>query len=403
LFHFNLVQLHVAQEGVSIETSSSEELGLDANHDFAAASCIELLGGLTNDQLRWTFSSFSVRELAQSGWDKNALPFSDGDESTHLWSELHENCTATEILIAGPPQDTVAYKFFQEHIFKGHGEVFRDGYFSSPESNVIDDYIQGNSNAISFSQLYDTLSSKFAEKATRTMKIPIMGDTGIFVSPTGKTFESGEYPLVRSVYMGVNMDPTSLQSTLPFFEYGFSDEGDDAMMEAGFWPIRDWEKLIMFTRLQVSGLGMNVSDIKESCGPSDGDFKVAGSFTVEPVALMWSEIYKLGCDTKIDVAGGGSSVGAARVCANLERGSPGKSNGAVLATISKKFSRNCPQFCTTCSQSKLATCVATGISVSRLKEEKNSSMTASKVIPHDLFFKLTLPWTASRSLYLDKA
>jgi phosphate transport system substrate-binding protein len=50
------------------------------------------------------------------------------------------------------------------------------------------------------------------------------------------------------------------------------------------------------------------------CGPP-GSFTIAGSSTVEPIALAWAKGYTARCpDTNIIVEGGGSSVGAGRVC-----------------------------------------------------------------------------------------
>lgn len=60
--------------------------------------------------------------------------------------------------------------------------------------------------------------------------------------------------------------------------------------------------------------------IRNSCGPAKGHISIAGSFTVEPIALMWSELYKLGCPLSVELVGGGSSVGAGRVCADSEKG-----------------------------------------------------------------------------------
>ena len=77
----------------------------------------------------------------------------------------------------------------------------------------------------------------------------------------------------------------------------------------------------MLTRLS-SNQGLDVNAISQSCGPRDGHISIAGSFTVEPVSLMWSEVYKLGCPVTVELDGGGSSVGAGRVCANNGKGQP---------------------------------------------------------------------------------
>jgi hypothetical protein len=67
---------------------------VDAASGSRAAVCMEMMGGLTIDQLRWAYSDLSIVELKGFNWDPNSVPFSDGDDSTHLWSELNENCTA---------------------------------------------------------------------------------------------------------------------------------------------------------------------------------------------------------------------------------------------------------------------------------------------------------------------
>lgn len=77
-------QLHVGHSGIRIDAAAGG----------SAASCMEIMGGLTTDQLRWIYSDLSMSELKGFKWDQNSVPFSDGDDSTHLWSELNENCTA---------------------------------------------------------------------------------------------------------------------------------------------------------------------------------------------------------------------------------------------------------------------------------------------------------------------
>eukprot|EP00957_Ditylum_brightwellii_P043276 3279504-Ditylum_brightwellii.AAC.1 len=60
-----------------------------------------MIGGLTFDQIRWIYSSFSEAELVQGGWDPSSVKNSDNDPSTHLWSELDSRCAPVEIHITG--------------------------------------------------------------------------------------------------------------------------------------------------------------------------------------------------------------------------------------------------------------------------------------------------------------
>lgn len=65
-----------------------------------------------------------MHELISNGWDPASVPFSDEDDSTHLWSEIHENCTGTEIAIVDlTGQDTIRY--FNQKITTASGEELR--------------------------------------------------------------------------------------------------------------------------------------------------------------------------------------------------------------------------------------------------------------------------------------
>jgi hypothetical protein len=102
--------------------------------------------GLTINQLRWIFSSFTIHELISNGWDPTALPFSDGDDSTHLWSELNENCTATEIAIVDlAGQDTMRY--FNHKITTGPGEELRE-HNEMMTNQEVDDFLHSHGGKI---------------------------------------------------------------------------------------------------------------------------------------------------------------------------------------------------------------------------------------------------------------
>jgi ABC-type phosphate transport system substrate-binding protein len=61
----------------------------------------------------------------------------------------------------------------------------------------------------------------------------------------------------------------------------------------------------------------------QTCGPAGGQVAIAGSSTVEPIARAWAAKYMEKCPTiNVAVQGGGSSIGAGRVCANPMRGTP---------------------------------------------------------------------------------
>ncbi|NDB94353.1 MAG: hypothetical protein EB156_05400, partial [Euryarchaeota archaeon] len=55
-----------------------------------AAACENTMGGFTVDELRWIFSDMTEAQLTAEGW--SGIANSDGDDSTHKWSELNPTC-----------------------------------------------------------------------------------------------------------------------------------------------------------------------------------------------------------------------------------------------------------------------------------------------------------------------
>ena len=303
----------MAHEGIGFVTSASG----------AAAECLEKLGGLSLDQLRWMFSNYTTEELKDDDWDESSVPFLDGNETTHLWSELHEDCAAEEIDISGSIESGMsASDFFTDVIFAGRDETFDlfrpFGYFTSSQVEELISYVEANEAAITFMQLSSLLSIDRKD----LVAVAVSKKGSDFVKPISAAFEDDSYPLSRRLYLALLDDEASLVNTRPFVEFGFSKQGQDILKSAGFWPIHDWEAVIMATRAQIMK-GVARQHIQESCGPVDGGISLAGSSTVFPVARLWSEIYKIGCpDVNIELDGGGSSAGAGRVCANDEKGTP---------------------------------------------------------------------------------
>eukprot|EP00977_Amphora_coffeiformis_P024353 scaffold15605_cov165-Amphora_coffeaeformis.AAC.1 len=267
------------------------------------------MGGLTLEQLRWIYTSYPIGELDHAGWDATSVPFADGDDATTMWSELHENCTAAPILIAGSPPGTSAYDFLTTYVLPGNDEIPRD-YFKSSDMKTLDSYMHDNGAAISFVQMYDVLSAEYAEEAASLAPVPIMDEHGEFIEPNAANYDSHAYPLLRNVYLGVNNDHASLEITRPFLEFGYSSEGTKILRESGFWPLQQWEKIVMHTRIQ-SSLGIPLDGIAEHCGPPNGEISIAGSTTVQPVSHMWASILRVGCSVNIKLEAGGTNMGAA--------------------------------------------------------------------------------------------
>jgi len=126
----------------------------DHDHEDDPMHCLhDLLDhGLTDDQIRWIYSNYNEEQLLASGWDASALENSDGDDSTHKWSEIDEHCPDEEILISAVADtfdihDMTFERFLKE---KDIGEDHRDDIFLCDEMNDCAEYVEENPMAITF-------------------------------------------------------------------------------------------------------------------------------------------------------------------------------------------------------------------------------------------------------------
>lgn len=148
-------------------------------------------------------------------------------------------------------------------------------------------------------------------------------DVADTIMPNPTTIEGGSYPIARRIYMNLLDDPASTRNTLPFIEFGLSEAGQKLVEYTGYSPIPEWENYVMHARVETDfSKDKSATEWLKTEGAScasDG-FTIAGSSTVRPVADIWAGIFEVGCDVVIDVFGGGSGAGAARVCANEAKG-----------------------------------------------------------------------------------
>jgi phosphate transport system substrate-binding protein len=240
------IQIEVAIDGLSVAT----KLG-----GVGGAACIELLGGLSVDQLRWIYSSYTEAQLSSTGWDSSSVPLSDGDDTTHKWSELNFACVDGEIDICGADSESGTYEYFSETIFADidNGEIFDQsrpgGYFNSAVDEDIVGYIDGNDNAIGYFgyAFFDANRNVFAAA-------PIENAAGDLVAPTADTVGDGTYnPLARRIFM--NVDKANLGLTRGFIKYGFSNAGDFDVSSVGYVPIPTSEQAEMLDRVKEAGGG----------------------------------------------------------------------------------------------------------------------------------------------------
>jgi ABC-type phosphate transport system substrate-binding protein len=252
-----VLQIRVATQALSVVTSLQG----------TAFDCLQHLGGLTLDELRWIFSSLSEQELINDGVEDVPIN-SDGNNVTHLWSELdigNENgimiCQAEEILLAGPEEMSSEYNFMSRLLFnQGLGETIDKSretsdysYFSSSVPQYIVDYLVSNENAIAF--LPYGIANEHKNMLAHTPlseKLNINnGPNPPKVIPDPISVEAGRYPLAQPLYMNLNVNEASLAYSLPYMEFGLSLSGQRLAEFAGHVPLSNQTLREMENRLAL--------------------------------------------------------------------------------------------------------------------------------------------------------
>jgi len=108
--------------------------------------------GFSNDALRWMYSFYTEEQLLASGWDSTSVANSDGDDSTHLWSELDSNCPSEEIALSALTDENYLHDYVFDTIFaeKADGEDHRESVFLCPQEDDCAEFVEGNEYGITF-------------------------------------------------------------------------------------------------------------------------------------------------------------------------------------------------------------------------------------------------------------
>jgi ABC-type phosphate transport system substrate-binding protein len=305
-------------------------------------SCIKLLGGgLTQDQVRWIFSSYTIAQLKMTGWKETALAKGSGS-TDNLWNSLHKGCNPSEINIAGRELISGTTEYFRDRILKdaANGETFDDTglrkFFTSTVDDVLMNYVANDASAIGFVGFIWYQS--FVDKLNA---IAIQNRAGEFVEPTPETILSSEYnPLTRRTRM--NLWKGSIAKTKPFLEYGYSAKGDSNVKELGIEPVPAADQILMLSRLQ-SDRGISLDQIE--CGPGTGVITIGGIINVRPHMNIWAIHYMDKCP-KVEALLITTVAAQAipRVCGNIA----GKTTVATTnvkfqgATSGNAYTFNCP-------------------------------------------------------------
>jgi len=222
---YSAAQIVVANDGVTVV----------AKEDGDAADCIAKMkkDGLSLDQLRWMFSSYTEEELIADGWNPESIT-SDGDDSTHLWSELNKKCLAHPIVIASPNAASGTYEFFTDVVITGEGETLRYDFIAEGGDGEVLDYIAEDEDAVGF------VGYPLFSTAEEVIAAPIEG-----VAPTLEDISSGAYStLGRQIYMNLRTGADAEQ-TVPYMNFGFGLETVE-----GYVPLSEEQTAEMNARLE---------------------------------------------------------------------------------------------------------------------------------------------------------
>lgn len=220
------------------------------------AQCIRALGGLTLDQIRWIFSSYTAAKLSTTGWNSSALTNSDNNEATHLWSELNSTCRAIEIKIAGRDLQSGTAQTFRDIVFKDarNGETFAsnrpNGYFNSSVDRDVVNFIQTSSDAEYGDAIAYFAFAYYLAEGAALYGAPIKNGAGNYVIPTQQSIADGTYnPLSRFLYLQVYKNAESLADTRPFLQYLYSNAGTALLSSTGYVALDLAKRNAMLARI----------------------------------------------------------------------------------------------------------------------------------------------------------
>lgn len=122
---------------------------------FDTDPCIQKLAsaGMSIDTLRWVYSNYDEAQLVASGWNSSSILNSDGDDSTHLWSEIDPECPEEEIALSALTDEDWRHDFVFGKIFaeKDTGtEDHREAIFLCPKEDQCAEFVEMDPHGITF-------------------------------------------------------------------------------------------------------------------------------------------------------------------------------------------------------------------------------------------------------------
>jgi ABC-type phosphate transport system substrate-binding protein len=195
--------------------------------------------GLKIAIIRWIFSNWTEAQLIADGWNSSALANSDGNDNTHLWSEIDDTLPKVEIKLASLGPLSGPFSFFKETVLPGRFEGIatnRSGapLFTGEDEIALVQYVATSSNELYGDAITYLGFAYYAEKGQLLYGVPIQPIAGgAYIEPTQQNVDNGRYtPLSRPLYM--NFLDSALPSTAALLSYGFSPEGLARLNKTGY-------------------------------------------------------------------------------------------------------------------------------------------------------------------------
>jgi ABC-type phosphate transport system substrate-binding protein len=268
-----------------------DTIAVVVNKSGYAVACVDILGGLTQDQLRWMFSNYTVEQLQTTGWSINSLSQGVGDPNDRYWNRLHQSCNASPISVAGPGDSSEYFHFFVDTILKNAsiGEKLTQSsnrsYYNFNSSDEIVDYITNHESSIGFLGF-----SVFTTHYDKLTALSIQNIDGLFIHPNSTTIQSNLYnPLSRRFHFNFREDKLHIISR--FLLFGFSNLGDEIVEKIGYsQTTTDYQLQAVEKAIGIKCVSMTTIE----CCPRT-TLKVVASKEVKPYFEIWQFCFEARC------------------------------------------------------------------------------------------------------------
>ena len=318
-------QVDVAIEALVMITSSVLQ-------NDTAAACIDEMGGLSIPQLRWMYSSYSDEQLNATNGDWNVtevIPYSDGNSSTRLWSELNPACANEEIVVSGLVSDSLEFDFFSRLVLSDmeNGEMIdttRNATQFLESNEGVAEFVNATRLSIGF------VSFKyFLDHEEETKPVPILAVEheqdneflrpwpsvgAVMVPPSLEILQNSEaYALSRRLILNVRF--IDARQVGPFMTLVFSEAGQSLVAMHGLVPLSFNDRFIMLSRLGAEGGLPDPFAIRCPGAAGRTDRMFATSQGLAPLTDLFVKVYRDTCLTARTTIYEDTAAGAAdRVC-----------------------------------------------------------------------------------------